>query len=89
MKEIQKTFGKAKIEGYAFLGGDLNSRVGPLSPMAPGGDPHVNPHGRQLLRVVKTLGAYICTGRVTGDIPAGVSYHGTCRTAPTRLDHII
>jgi exonuclease III len=89
MKEIQKTLGKAKVEGYAFLGGDLNSRVGPLPPMAPGGDPNVNPHGRQLLRAVHKLGVYICTGRVMGDIPAGVSYHGTRRSAATRLDHII
>eukprot|EP00884_Botryococcus_braunii_P003374 jgi/Botrbrau1/13037/Bobra.0389s0027.1 len=87
MKEIQKTLGKAKVEGYAFLGGDLNSRVGPLPPMAPGGDPKVNPHGRQ--RAVHKLGVYICTGRVRGDIPAGVSYHGARRSAATRLDHII
>ena len=89
MKDIQTTFGKAKIEGFALLGGDFNSRVGPLTPMAPGGDPHVNSHGRQLLRVVNKLGAYICTGRVAGDIPAGISYRATSRSVATRLDHVI
>jgi exonuclease III len=57
--------------------------------MTPGGDPTVHPHGRQLLRAVQKLGVYICTGRAMGDIPAGVSYHGTRRSAATRLQHII
>lgn len=89
MSEIQKTMSKAKDEGFAFLGGDFNARVGPLPPMAHGGDTRVNPHGRKLLRMAHKLGVYICTGRVIGDIPAEVSYHGTSRSAATRLDHII
>jgi hypothetical protein len=89
ISELQKTLGKAKDEGFTFLGGDLNSRVGPLSPMASGGDTVVNAHGRRLLRVAHKLGVYICTGRVPGDIPAGVSCHGTSRSAATLLDHLI
>ena len=89
MNDIQATFGKALAEGFVFLGGDLNSRVGPLPPMTPGVDPQVNSHGRHLLRVVHKIGAYMCTGRVTGDIPARASFHGTRRSIATRLDHII
>ena len=49
----------------------------------------MNSHGRKLLRVAENLGVYLCTGRVIGDIPAKISYHGTSRSAATRLDHII
>ncbi len=89
MNAIQKTLGKAKLEGLALLGGDFNSRIGALPPMAPGGDTHVNSHGRKLLRLAQKLGVYICTGRVTGDIPASASYRGTSRSNATRIDHII
>jgi len=83
-------------EGYVVLGGDFNARVGGCGEghLAAEGargctDSSVNGHGRKLLQLCNRTGMHLCTGRVPGDLLGDPTYHATCRSAATRLDHVL
>jgi hypothetical protein len=57
--------------------------------MAPGADAHTNSHGKALNKAIRSMGGFLCTGRIRGDVPAPCSFRARGGVVSTRLDHII